>query len=301
MKNKGFTLVELLAVIVILVVIFILIVPGVNNIINSSKDVTYDFQINKILNASYDWSLKNASKLPDKDETIFITLAHLKKAGLIDSSLINPNTKNEFENDLVISISNVGSNIEYDKEYAKKSGDYLYKIKLDENIINPIITLDNGSIDSAGNYYTNIDLNSNYTLPSYIASSNNIDIKDKVIVNIFCDGNLVNVIDTSVRNIYKVDYTVVDNEGNSTNIVNNVIVDDTTPPEIILPEETVIEKTTTSFDLMSGVSCIDNSGYCDINYTGELKLGKVGTYVITYTSKDTNSNTSTLKRVIKIK
>lgn len=301
MNKKGFTLVELLAVIILLVVIFILIVPGVNNIINNGREVTYDFQINKILNASYDWSLKNASKLPDKDKTIFITLAHLKKAGLIDSSLINPNTKNEFENDLVISISNVGSNYDYKSEYAKKAGDYLYKIKLDSNTINPIIVLDKGTPDSNGNYFTNIDLNSNYTLPNYSATSNNIDIKDLVVVNIFCEGNLVDTIDTSVRKIYKVNYTVVDSLGNSINIVNNVIVADITPPQIIIPKDTELESTVREFDLMQGVSCEDNSDYCTITYSGKLELGKVGTYVITYTAKDTNSNTSTLKRVITVK
>ena len=53
MKNKGFTLVELLGVVVILVVIFLLVFPSVNKILFTSKKTVYQTQINKILNAAY--------------------------------------------------------------------------------------------------------------------------------------------------------------------------------------------------------------------------------------------------------
>ena len=48
MKNKGFTLVEVLGVIVILAVIFVLVFPSVKNVLSQSKETVYDTQINKI-------------------------------------------------------------------------------------------------------------------------------------------------------------------------------------------------------------------------------------------------------------
>ena len=47
--NKGFTLVELLGVIAVLILIFMLAVPAVNKVIHNSENTIYDIQINKIL------------------------------------------------------------------------------------------------------------------------------------------------------------------------------------------------------------------------------------------------------------
>ena len=49
MNNKGFTLVELLGVIVILIVIFLVIFPATRVLIERSEKTVYQTQINKIL------------------------------------------------------------------------------------------------------------------------------------------------------------------------------------------------------------------------------------------------------------
>ena len=64
MNKKGFTLVEVLAVIILLSAIISITVPIVTNVINTSRDSVYKSQINKILSATYDYSLKNSSILP---------------------------------------------------------------------------------------------------------------------------------------------------------------------------------------------------------------------------------------------
>ena len=64
MNKKGFTLVEVLGVLVLLAVVLAIVLPTVNGILNQSKGTVYDAQIKKILNATYDYSLKNVKILP---------------------------------------------------------------------------------------------------------------------------------------------------------------------------------------------------------------------------------------------
>ena len=58
-KGKGFTLVELLAVIVILAIVLIIAVPGVLSIINKTKNSAYDRQIDMIKDATKNYVTAN--------------------------------------------------------------------------------------------------------------------------------------------------------------------------------------------------------------------------------------------------
>ena len=59
MKNKGFTLVELLAVIVILGIILLVVMPSVTGILNRSQNRLNDEQEQAILNAARQWGTSN--------------------------------------------------------------------------------------------------------------------------------------------------------------------------------------------------------------------------------------------------
>ena len=107
-------------------------------------------------------------------------------------------------------------------------------------------------------------------------------------------------ITTEKSGIYKVYHTVVDDNGYANTSVLSLIIADTTLPEIKFPEENKINKDATTFDLMNNVTCSDNSGYCDIEFAGEIDFGVIGKYIITYTAKDPSGNTTTKKRVITI-
>ena len=51
---------------------------------------------------------------------------------------------------------------------------------------------------------------------------------------------------------------------------------------------------------MSGVSASDNSGEnISVTYTGSISRTP-GSYIITYTAKDSNNNTAVRKRIIKV-
>jgi len=100
MKSRGFTLIELLAVIVLLAIIFILVYPTILNILSESRDTVYQKQINTILNAAYDFSLKDTTYLPDANEKNYITLGQLRYEGLIDINIKDPNTNNVFPDNI---------------------------------------------------------------------------------------------------------------------------------------------------------------------------------------------------------
>lgn len=304
MKNKGYTLVELLAVLVILSIIVVLVFPTVNNVLFQSKDTVYQTQINKILNASYDFSLKNMEYLPEYNKSAYITLGELKYNGLIPFDLTNPDTNNYFEDNLVISIKNVGTNYKTTNENSKTKGDYLYTVeinKTENKDLLPKINLENLPQNSDGDYLVTLDLNENLENITYTAiSHDDIDLTDKVRKYIVSDDQVVDRIDSSKSSVYTINYSVIDDNGYANLSKLHIIIADIKSPEITLPTNNKINKDMIIFDLLNGVICEDNSGFCEIETSGEIDFGVIGKYIITYTAKDPSGNTSTKKRVITI-
>ena len=68
-KKNGFTLVELLAVLVILSFILIATVPAVSGILSRNRQRLYRDQVDTILRVSKDWALKNSDLLPSDGNT----------------------------------------------------------------------------------------------------------------------------------------------------------------------------------------------------------------------------------------
>lgn len=305
MKNKGFTLVELLAVLIILAILFVISVPLMTEILDQSKNTLYKKQIDTILDGTYDYSLKHINYLPKNNNTSYITLGELKYEGIVDYNLTDPNTNKRFSDELVISINKVGTGYKNSDIHAKLKGDYLYSVEVDKlnesKALKPIITLDGLKKNSDGNYILTLDLNQEFTNINYSAFSvNGVDLTENVKKYILLNDVPTDNITTADSGIYKVHYTVVDDNGYANTAILSVIIADTTLPVITFPEENRISKDITSFDLLKNVSCEDNSGYCDIEFAGEIDYGVVGKYIITYTAKDPSGNTSAKKRVITI-
>jgi len=109
MNKKGFTLVELLAVIIILSLLALLTNTAVTKLVKDSKDELSDTQIQLIQSAAEAWGADNLLKLPKAGECSYLTLENLQKYGLIDSSIIDPNTNDEISPDLKIKITTTTS------------------------------------------------------------------------------------------------------------------------------------------------------------------------------------------------
>ena len=98
MKKHGFTLVELLAVIVIIGLVAVIVFPAINTFILKSKIDSYNIQKDLIEKAAKKWLTSNSEDLVKNDpyhlNNINITLTTLKKEGYLeDSYIINPTTK----------------------------------------------------------------------------------------------------------------------------------------------------------------------------------------------------------------
>ena len=306
MKNKGFTLVELLAVIVIITVMLILIAPTVGNIINRSKDTTYQAQIVKILDSAYDLTLMNPDYLPSNTEVSYITLSELKIEGLIESDIKDPKTGDLFKDNLVVGVRYVGNSYKNSDEYSRKNGMYLYTVEKpslvhDSSKIYPTISLDGLTANSSGNYVERVNIDGEVSNVTYSAKdSNNNDITDRVKIRTTLDDSSVSLIDTTKASIYHIIYTVVDDNGLATSVDRSIIISDIESPTLRIGENTTIATSVTSYNLMTGASCTDNSGTCNIFVEGEIKFGEEGKYIITYTAKDPSGNTTTLSRVITV-
>lgn len=113
--NKGFTLVEILAVITIIAIILLVIIPSVDSIIKSNKDEAYNMQINLMRDGLKNWGAANVFKLPTEENGIVeVTLKDLKKGGFISVDLRNPKTEKCFSNNIVLKIIRKNNNYKYE-------------------------------------------------------------------------------------------------------------------------------------------------------------------------------------------
>ena len=114
-KNKGFTLIEIVAVVVVLAIIALLITPVVSKIINTNREKLYDDQIKNIISSAKIWGADNVGQLPGAGEAaVVITLKDLQDGGYAKTNLKNPDTNEEFDPmTTIITITNNNGIINY--------------------------------------------------------------------------------------------------------------------------------------------------------------------------------------------
>ena len=303
MNKKGFTLVELLGVIILIAIIISIVFPGVAGVLRKSKKTIKDIQINKILDSAYDYTLKNTNQLPEKDEVMYITLNELKKESLVDNNIKDSTTNENFPDDLVISIANIKYTDNFGN-YSKQNGDYLYTVEFE--FMNSSDYDNNRPLISFKDYEVPviIDLNLGDDSPIIEYTAKSIDgtnLTSKVVKNVICNSKKRNNVDTSEAGVCYINYTVVDKNGYSRLSTVSIIVSDNEKPELnISNEKVVISIDVTNYDLLKGVSCTDNSGDCDIKIEGSIDFGVIGETTIKYIVSDPSGNTTIKERVITV-
>lgn len=106
MKIRGFTLVELLAVIVILGIIALIVSPTLIGVLNKSKQDIKEKQIATLENAASRWTLSNEECLYNHVGVFNLSLDTLKQSGLITAKeIIDPTTDNTLEGCIAITWS----------------------------------------------------------------------------------------------------------------------------------------------------------------------------------------------------
>lgn len=285
--KKGFTLVELLAVIIILGAIFAITFPLVTDNIRKTEEKAFNLQKEQIIAAAKDMVIKEYVVIPDK-QSVTLYVGELKRKGLLPIKMINAKTKLTISNESNVVISRENNSYSY----------YVNIIDLEEestenNENAPVIRLN-------GNYVEYVEINTEYVEKGGTAYSNTGSPLTLNPPQIKLNDNEGGEIDTSKLGTYKLIYSVTD-KGLTTTSIRTVVVRDTIPPVISFPEDNIVKVSKVSgFDVEERVYAIDNSKG-DITVTHESSLSNVpGKHVILYTAKDPSGNTTNAKRVITV-
>ena len=273
--KKGFTLAELLGIIIILGALMLVIIPLVSSAIRSGNEELYNNQIDGIKLALEAWMSDN--QRPNEGEYITLSLSQLKEAGLIEIDIKNPKTKELFPNDMILKIKNNNGIIEYDVNVnGSNTKDYnsLTSIKVNGNILD----------------YVEIG-SSNYNDLGVTAKDTTNNIISDVIITTTPDLNL------NKKGIYLVQYKTVDNGA-----YRIIVVWETVGPEITF--NTNLEMTyeqSRTYNFKSDITVTDNSNE-DVEVTVESNIKPLaGNYTVKYIAKDSSGNETIKLRKVTIK
>lgn len=121
------------------------------------------------------------------------------------------------------------------------------------------------------------------------------------------DGDITQnvIIDTKqiTENLYQKIYCVKDSSGNICEAIRQVEIKDVVPPELTLngnETQTVFVGGVYDEKGAKAIDDLDGDITSKIIISGEVNTNKIGTYEITYTVTDTNKNTSTKTRKIRV-
>lgn len=285
--KKGFTLVELLAVIIILGAIFTITFPLVTDNIRKTEEKAFNLQKEQIIAAAKDMVIKEYVVIPDK-QSITLYVGELKRKGLLPIKMINAKTKLTISNESNVVISRENNSYSYDVNIID-----LEEESTENNENAPVIRLN-------GNYVEYVEINTEYVEKGGTAYSNTGSPLTLNPPQIKLNDNEGGEIDTSKLGTYKLIYSVTD-KGLTTTSIRTVVVRDTIPPVIYFPEDNIVKVSELNGAYVKkGVYAIDNSNI-GINVTIVSSLSNVpGKHVILYTAKDSSGNTTNAKRVITV-
>ena len=104
MNRKGFTLVELVAIIVILAAIFLVSFPTLKNMATRDDKKKYDILVEDLCTAGKTYMYSNMDSFPNLStvgEIINLKVSDLIEYGNVDKRLINPKTKLSIKHDKI--------------------------------------------------------------------------------------------------------------------------------------------------------------------------------------------------------
>ena len=203
MNKKGFTLVELLGVLVVLSVILMIAFPLITTYINKSKQKAYDTQMGLIITGLKDYVIEHKEVLPVNDtDYVTFTLGQLKALGIVNNSVVNPLDGKEIDDSMEFKIIKDGSKYTY--QIVESS-----RLSRDDKNHTPYITLN-------GHILNYIDLDSTYT--ELGASATDYNGKPLSVTIDKTD------LDVSTIGVYQIRYEAIDSNNTKSYAIRTVIV-----------------------------------------------------------------------------
>ncbi len=133
MKKQGFTLAELIGVIVILALICLVSVPAIASVLKTNKKSLCETQLDNVLEAARNYASENLLAMPAKDgELKIITIQDLIDNGFIDENIENPVTKENFDTEIEITIKKVGKKLEFSFGTDDEENAAVYNLCIEE-------------------------------------------------------------------------------------------------------------------------------------------------------------------------
>lgn len=171
--KRGFTLIELMAVIVVLGILATISIISVDKIIKENKEETYKAQIATIEDAARTWGVKHIKELPDSNGAISVPLLYFKNEGIIPQDFKNPKTNKPFNDDLYVNISYEGGIYKYEVDEASGLGTNANPTLLKRRY--SLCKLVNGTKETVGAKYT-CHLDSDRTFYVLETSKDNVSL-----------------------------------------------------------------------------------------------------------------------------
>lgn len=288
--KKGFTLIELIAVILILATIGLIVFPIVNGTIKSNKEKLYNAQIKEIELACEKWAYANIDLLPLDGNSITLTIYELKRMGFLPIDMHNPMNDEIIPNDMRITISNLNGNYKYN--VLENSGTN-YITDINEN--SPIIVLN-------GNPLEYVEMGSSYNEFGAQAKDRYGNVLPVTIIYNYNDTQVAQI-QTNDFKTYTVNYSTtynLNNENYVSSITRTIIIRDTLKPVISVPSQvTLTLREALNYDVLDGVSVSDNSNEEITIIASNLNIA-VGKQIVTYSACDSSNNCESKRRIINI-
>lgn len=92
MNKKGFTLIELIGVIVILALLTLIIVPNVVTYLQQGISNSKEYQNESIVLGAKNWASDHKDELPDAGNSLNLQLSTLQSEGYIEKNIKDPET-----------------------------------------------------------------------------------------------------------------------------------------------------------------------------------------------------------------
>lgn len=129
MENKGFSLVELLAVIILLGILAVILVPNMYSHLQKSRDDLYNAQVNIIKEAAENYVADNIENIicSSSGQNTEISLSILQSGGYLKEDIKNPKTNKSFDSKQTVKVTCI------EKANSQTGNfDYIYEYRFNE-------------------------------------------------------------------------------------------------------------------------------------------------------------------------